>query len=95
MTMTTKSPRLFVRYRNRKLHEIGDGNPYTTMEELLEIASTGVQVKVTDDETGKDLTAFTLSRLVYDRSRMDHGAFKVSDLLKLLMSAPLSKAKAA
>lgn len=94
--MTTKpAPRQFVRYRNRKLHEVGNGNPYTTMEELLEIAAAGVVVQVTDDQTNEDITAFTLSRLVYDRSRMDHGAYDVSDLQKLLESSPPPKRKAA
>lgn len=84
------APRQFVRYRNRKLHEVGDGNPYTTMEELLKIVTTGAAVVVIDDETGDDITAFTLSRLVYDRSRMDRAAYKVSDLQKLLMTSPLA-----
>lgn len=94
--MSTKpAPRQFVRYRNRKLHEVGNGNPYTTMEALLEIAAAGVPVVVTDDVTGKDITAFTLTRLAYDRSRMDPRAYKVADVYRLLMTSPPPSSRAA
>lgn len=78
----------YVKYRNRKLHLIGDTNQYTTMEELLEIVASGQKIHVIDDATQEDLTVFTLARLIYDRCRMDKNAFKMSELQKLIMSNP-------
>lgn len=89
------SKRKFVKYRNRKLHEIGKNNSYTTMEGLLILVASGAEIEVVDDDTGEDLTAFTMARLVYERSRADRGAYTVRDLQKLIMTNPPTKKKAA
>jgi polyhydroxyalkanoate synthesis regulator protein len=90
--MTTSKPkRKFVKYANRKLHEAGEDNPYVTMGELLAIVAKGDLVEVIDDQTGSDITAFVLARLVYDRCRMDKAAYSVADLQKVIMSNPPPK----
>lgn len=86
--MTNKPKRKFVKYRNRKLHEAGEENPYVTMEELLAIVASGDQVEVVDDQTQEDITAFVFARLIYDRSRMDKNAYDPSALQKIIMSSP-------
>lgn len=85
--MTAKAARQFVRYRNRKLHEIGDGNPYTTMEELLAIVRDGHNVIVVDDETNDDITAWMLGRAIYDQLRSKHDSYPVSALQRLIMTS--------
>jgi len=90
MTTATK-PRQFVKYRNRKIHAVGDDHPYVTMEELLAIVAEGTLVEIRDDQTGKDITAYVLTRLVYDRARMEKGgkdAYEVRDLQRLIMTSP-------
>jgi polyhydroxyalkanoate synthesis regulator protein len=87
----TKSKRKFVKYANRKLHEVGKDNPYMKMDELLVIVADGDSVEVLDDQTGDDITAFVLARLVYDRCRMDKAAYKVEDLQRVIMSNPPPK----
>lgn len=89
--MTSKPKRKFVKYANRKLHEEGEDNPYVTMSELLAIVAKGDEVLVVDDQTGDDITAFVLARLVYDRCRMDKAAYSVADLQKVIMSNPPPK----
>jgi polyhydroxyalkanoate synthesis regulator protein len=91
MTSAKKQKRRFVKYANRKIHEISDINPYVTMEELLSIVAAGEEVEVTDDVTGENITSFVLARLVYDRCRMDKQAYAVPDLRKLIMSNPPEK----
>ena len=93
--MSTEKKRTFVKYRNRKLHETGSTSPYTTMEELLTIVAAGEDVEVIDDQTGEDLTAFTLSRLVYDRCRLDKDAYSVRELARLIRTNPPPKREAA
>jgi polyhydroxyalkanoate synthesis regulator protein len=91
----SKPKRKFVKYANRKLHEAGADNSYVTMAELLVIVANGDDVEVLDDQTGEDITAFVLARLVYDRCRMDKRAYKTADLQKVIMSNPPPKEKAA
>lgn len=88
------SKRKFVKYRNRKLHEIGKASSYITMEGLLEVVAGGEEIEVVDDDTGADLTAFTMARLVYERSRSEMTAYAVKDLRKLIMTSPPPKKKA-
>jgi polyhydroxyalkanoate synthesis regulator protein len=78
--------RKFVKYRNRKLHEEGSMEPYISMEKLGEIAASGGEVLVLDDATGKDLTAATLARILYDRVRSG-SAVKVEAIQKLLVES--------
>jgi len=61
--------RKFVKYRNRKLHEEGSPEPYVSMSDLGDVVAAGVEVRVIDDATGKDLTLLTLARILYDRCR--------------------------
>lgn len=87
MTTATK-PRQFVKYKNRKIHAVGDDHPYVTMNELLAVVAEGVPVEIRDDQTGEDITAYVLTRLIYDRGRNDKDAYSVKDLQKLIMSSP-------
>lgn len=87
--------RHFVKYKNRKLHEIGERNPYVRMEQLQEIVAAGNPVEIRDDETGEDVTAFVLARLVYEHTRTDHEAYTTENLRKLIMTARRRRAEAA
>lgn len=88
MSHSAKEVRRFVKYQNRKLHAVGDVMPYVQMEDIHRLVASGVDIEVTDDLTGKNLTAFTLARLIYDRCRSDHDAFPVKELQQLIMSNP-------
>ncbi len=83
--------RQFVKYTNRKIYDL-EASAYVSMEDLAEIASAGVIIQVTDDRTKEDLTVFTLARMVYERARTDHKAYKASELQDLLVrSTPTKK----
>jgi len=81
---TVPRTREFVKYANRKIHEVGSDESYVTMMEIHAAVRAGSVIKVTEDATGADLTAFTLARLVYDRARRDADAFKAEDLRRLI-----------
>lgn len=95
MNTGSNKKRTFVKYRNRKLHEIGALNSYMTMDGLLSIVASGTEIEVVDDDTGADLTAFTMARLVYERSRSDRNAYTVKELRRLIMTSPPTKEEAA
>lgn len=61
--------RRFVKYRNRKIHEVGSQEAYVSMEYVADLVKRGVEVEVIDDVTSEDLTAETLARIVYDACR--------------------------
>lgn len=63
--------RKFVKYENRKIHEIGSSEHYVTMDGLADIVARGEDVEIIDDQTGKDVTSTMLARLVYDASRSE------------------------
>lgn len=71
MSTPTKKKRKFVKYANRKVHEIGSEEPYVSMDDVAAFVRAGDDVEVTDDATGKDITAATLARIVYDTCRTE------------------------
>lgn len=88
--MNNESPkRVFIRYANRKLHEQGSRKAYVSMTYLLKIVCSGERIQVLEDTSGKDLTSYTLGRLIFDRCRKDKDAFNVDLLQEVLMKAPL------
>ena len=59
---------LVKKYGNRKIYSETTG-AYVTMLELSDLVAEGRSVKVTDDQTGKDLTVESLARMLYERVR--------------------------
>ena len=82
-----KKVREFVKYQNRKLHEIGNNCSYVTMEELDGVVSRGGKIKVIEDVSGDDITGFVMSRLIYDRARSNAHAFDTDELQALIVRA--------
>lgn len=90
----TKKTRKFVKYANRKLHEIGAGCSYVTMEELDAVVSRGGSIQVVEDVSGDDITGFVLARLIYDRARANANAFDSDQLSDLLIKAAIKDKQA-
>jgi len=55
------------RYRNRKLYDTAS-SAYITLPEVGELVKQGEQVQVICNSTGRDLTADTLTRLIFERT---------------------------
>lgn len=51
------------RYANRKLYDATD-KKYITLDQLSKLIKSGEEITVTDNKTGKDLTAATLSQIL-------------------------------
>lgn len=76
--------RKFVKYRNRKIHELGSDQSYVSMEEIAVVVEKGEDVEVVEDATGKDLTLVTLARILYDRCREPGSKIPVNDIRTIL-----------
>lgn len=55
------------RYKNRKLYDTASSS-YITLPELGEMVKNGEEFQVICNSTGRDLTADTLTRLVFDKT---------------------------
>jgi polyhydroxyalkanoate synthesis repressor PhaR len=53
------------KYGNRRLYDTGDSR-YVTLEELAAKIKGGVDVRVTDAQTGEDLTQATLAQIIFE-----------------------------
>lgn len=64
----TEDTRIIKRYGNRKLYDTATSR-YVTLEEVARMIETGETVKITDNETNKDITALTLAQIVLDAEK--------------------------
>jgi polyhydroxyalkanoate synthesis repressor PhaR len=61
-------PVLIKRYANRKLYNTRTSR-YITLKGIAELLEGGEDVRVTDNETGEDITSITLSQILVDTER--------------------------
>jgi polyhydroxyalkanoate synthesis regulator protein len=79
--------RKFVRYRNRKMHEVGSMMMHVSMDELGALVEKGEIIEVIDDATGEDLTVAVLARILYNRCMRDSTAVEEKVLRGLIIDA--------
>ncbi len=59
------SPRIVKKYGNRRLYDTSESR-YVTLEELAVSIKAGAEVRVTDAQTGQDLTQNTLAQIILE-----------------------------
>jgi polyhydroxyalkanoate synthesis repressor PhaR len=74
---------LIKRYSNRKLYNV-DTSAYVTLEEIAEMVRQGAEVKVVDYASGTDLTALTLTQVIFDQEKKLGGLLPQAILTRLL-----------
>lgn len=74
---------LIKRYPNRKLYDT-EARRYITLEEIAEQIQRGAEVQVLDHASGADLTALTLSQIVFALQKKQRGVFSHSLLATLI-----------
>ena len=79
--------RKFVRYRNRKMHEVGSMMMHVSMDDLGAVVDKGEEIEIIDDVTGEDLTVAVLARILYNRCLRDSTAVDVKTLRHLIVDA--------
>lgn len=78
-------PVIIKRYQNRKLYNT-QSKHYITLEGLEELIKDEQEIKVIDNKTGKDITAVTLSQIIFEVEKNRSGFLPIKLLLSLIQS---------
>jgi len=60
--------RMIKRYANRKLYDTHDSH-YATLERVAELIRAGEDLKVVENDTGKDITATTMALIIFEEEK--------------------------
>lgn len=63
-----KETKIIKRYQNRKLYDTHESS-YVTLDEIAKMIKSGEDLKVIDNKTKNDITAATLTQLLYESER--------------------------
>jgi polyhydroxyalkanoate synthesis repressor PhaR len=78
-------PIVIKRYQNRKLYDTRSKR-YITLEELEELIKRGQDIKVIDNSTGNDITAITLSQIIFELEKIRSDFLPIKLLSSLVLS---------
>jgi polyhydroxyalkanoate synthesis repressor PhaR len=78
-------PVLIKRYQNRKLYNT-QSKSYITLDELADLVREEQEIKVIDNKIGKDITAVTLSQIIFEVEKNHAGFLPIKLLISLVQS---------
>jgi polyhydroxyalkanoate synthesis repressor PhaR len=73
------------RYPNRKLYD-SEAKKYITLEGIAELIRAGQEVQIVDHTTGEDLTAVTLTQIIFEQEKKTGGFLPRSVLTGLVQA---------
>ncbi len=99
-----KEIKIIKRYQNRKLYDTHESS-YVTLDEIAKMIKGGEDLRVIDNKTKNDITAATLTQLLYESERkaktqpsvellkeiIRHGDGSFSGYIQAKMSAEIAK----
>jgi polyhydroxyalkanoate synthesis repressor PhaR len=68
MKESTKEMKIIKRYQNRKLYDTHESS-YVTLDEIAKMIKNGEDLRVIDNKTKNDITASTLTQLLYESEK--------------------------
>jgi polyhydroxyalkanoate synthesis repressor PhaR len=68
MKETMKEMKIIKRYQNRKLYDTHESS-YVTLDEIAKMIKNGEDLRVIDNKTKNDITASTLTQLLYESEK--------------------------
>ena len=69
--------KIIKRYQNRKLYDT-DASCYVTLDEIAEMIQQGEEVSVVDDRNQKDITAATLTQIIFEKQKKSVAAVAIA-----------------
>ena len=73
------------RYPNRKLYNT-TAKQYVTLDGIAELIKQGEEVQITDHQSGEDLTAVTLTQIIFEQEKKEGGFLPRAVLTGLIQS---------
>jgi polyhydroxyalkanoate synthesis repressor PhaR len=73
------------RYPNRKLYDT-EAKQYITLDGIADLIRSGIEVQVIDNASGEDLTAVTLSQIIFEQEKRQGGFLSMSILTNLIQA---------
>lgn len=75
--------RLIKRYNNRKLYDTSTSK-YVTLADILKMVMDGVDVKIIDNDTGKDISGLTMAQILFEELKNSKGLVSFTALKNLI-----------
>ncbi len=73
------------RYQNRKLYDT-DASCYVTLDEIAEMIQQGEDVTVVDNRNQKDITAATLTQIIFEKQKRSETPVPISTLRHIIQN---------
>ena len=77
--------RIIKRYANRKLYDLKESS-YVTLDEIAQFVKKGEEIRVVDNKTKEDLTALTLTQIIFEEEKKKKRILPVSTLRDVIQS---------
>jgi polyhydroxyalkanoate synthesis repressor PhaR len=71
------------RYQNRKLYDT-EASCYVTLDEIAEMIQQGEEVTVVDNRNQKDITAMTLTQIIFEKQKRSENPVPISTLRHII-----------
>ncbi len=75
--------KIIKRYQNRKLYDT-DASCYVTLDEIAEMIQQGEEVMVIDNRNQKDITASTLTQIIFEKQKRSENPVPISTLRHII-----------
>src|SRR3989338_5248990 len=75
--------KIIKRYQNRKLYDT-DASCYVTLDEIAEMIQQGEEVTVVDNRNQKDITAATLTQIIFEKQKKSESPVPISTLRHII-----------
>ncbi len=75
--------KIIKRYQNRKLYDT-DASCYVTLDEIAEMIQQGEDVTVVDNRNQKDITAATLTQIIFEKQKKSESPVPISTLRHII-----------
>ncbi len=76
-------PRVIKRYSNRKLYDTATSR-YVKLEDILKMVMEGEEVKIIDNDSGRDLSGITMAQILFEELKKKKGLVSFTALRNLL-----------
>lgn len=75
--------KIIKRYQNRKLYDT-DASCYVTLDEIAEMIQQGEEVTVVDNRNQKDITAATLTQIIFEKQKRSDSPIPITTLRHII-----------